>query len=892
MRDLEWRWADPNGQQRLVREDELRAGLANGAIPPNAPVWRQGWKEWQSAFDVPELSSSALAAANGLVPNIPPPPMFVLEAQNEFEGKNSETPMAGEEPPPPPKYVASDNTYREFRVGPYAQQGRGEPQMESEVKRTLPGPAPPPSNADTAIVMPPTPPPPTAMEALSRAPTPPSAATGGSPITVPPMPPATVTGKPLSTLKLPEVPPEALEKGVRSTLIFGEGGQPPAPLPIVTKDGTSPSSPIVVPAPATSPVAEKNAITRPPPWGEGAARMGSPEEERIGAGDLFEVDDLESDPQPRRSGGRASTPPPVPPKRSIPPVAGQPVATVKMRSLPPPVPVKRSSLIASPTPSSVKLSPESSGSLISDPTPSSSSSPVPAIASDPALKGSTGTLVGMPATKTDASDTVKMDAIPTSSGSGKFDDVDTAPGGEDAGAASGDDGARRNHPTMPPAKRVFSVDAEPSIPKNPSLRDRLDPFVDKIPPLRTLREKRPDAVVPVVALSIGLLGVLGIAGIASLVGTPSDRTVINESNTKASRESATTTAKPVVSAAPSAATVASANVPPPSTPGATNPCTVTGEPTKTNARALVALGVEIAERNGNFGLGYAVSEKEGQAVRILDGLTLKLPPDRKRSASPFGRVIPLVAENGRVKAALDGDIAGVTGHRTATFGTTDFGMKDGQLVAVKKGSDGITPLAPLEGEAPLEALRVAPNGDEWALAFRRSGKVYYARAKNVDGAPSLDGGLKSSEPIGSKVGSPSIAVSKGSLVLVWAEQLESGWNLRLLRSSASGEATTTFMPPAGGPGAPYLSPSVASLGDGRFLLTWTEGQGQSHAVRGITLSETGAALGEPLTLSSADENAGQPQAAVGANGRGVVAFLSGSGKVLDVVLTGVTCGTN
>ena len=80
-----WRWADPGGQQRRVRTDELRAALSAGLIAPNTPVWRSGWTEWQPAHDVPELTSSALSAANGVVQNIPPPPLAMLAAQREYE---------------------------------------------------------------------------------------------------------------------------------------------------------------------------------------------------------------------------------------------------------------------------------------------------------------------------------------------------------------------------------------------------------------------------------------------------------------------------------------------------------------------------------------------------------------------------------------------------------------------------------------------------------------------------------------------------------------------------------------------------------------------------------------------------------------------------------------
>ena len=105
--EFEWRWADPTGQQRAVRTDELRAALASGVIAPNTPVWRNGWPEWKPAYDVPELTSSALSSANGVVPNIPPPPLFMVAVQHEFEEKAvpAARPVVREEPPPPPRYV-------------------------------------------------------------------------------------------------------------------------------------------------------------------------------------------------------------------------------------------------------------------------------------------------------------------------------------------------------------------------------------------------------------------------------------------------------------------------------------------------------------------------------------------------------------------------------------------------------------------------------------------------------------------------------------------------------------------------------------------------------------------------------------------------------------------
>ena len=107
MHDTEWRWADPSGQQRRIRLDELRAALASGLVAPNAPVWRAGWVAWREAREVPELSSSALSAEHGLLPNIPPPPLAVVAAQSQYEAQASGGPATAThaEPPPPPPYV-------------------------------------------------------------------------------------------------------------------------------------------------------------------------------------------------------------------------------------------------------------------------------------------------------------------------------------------------------------------------------------------------------------------------------------------------------------------------------------------------------------------------------------------------------------------------------------------------------------------------------------------------------------------------------------------------------------------------------------------------------------------------------------------------------------------
>ena len=74
----------------------------------------------------------------------------------------------------------------------------------------------------------------------------------------------------------------------------------------------------------------------------------------------------------------------------------------------------------------------------------------------------------------------------------------------------------------------------------------------------------------------------------------------------------------------------------------------------------------------------------------------------------------------------------------------------------------------------------------------------------------------------------------------------------------------------------------------RFVMAWSEGT-PSHQVRAQSLNADGSPSGPALALSAAGINAGQPQIAVGPDGRGVVAFLAAKGKAYEVHATPVAC---
>jgi hypothetical protein len=86
-----------------------------------------------------------------------------------------------------------------------------------------------------------------------------------------------------------------------------------------------------------------------------------------------------------------------------------------------------------------------------------------------------------------------------------------------------------------------------------------------------------------------------------------------------------------------------------------------------------------------------------------------------------------------------------------------------------------------------------------------------------------------------------------------------------------------------------MSPSVASLGGGRFFLAWTEGPVSSHQIRAVAVGTDGLPSGSAISISGAGVNAGQPSAVVGESGHGAVAFLAAKGKALEVHATPISC---
>jgi hypothetical protein len=219
---------------------------------------------------------------------------------------------------------------------------------------------------------------------------------------------------------------------------------------------------------------------------------------------------------------------------------------------------------------------------------------------------------------------------------------------------------------------------------------------------------------------------------------------------------------------------------------------------------------------------------------------------------------------------------------------------------VPRGRDAGAKLWSIDGAGDVDALRavaIETDGAKgFAVAFRRAGAIWVGAAVGDPLAPK--GELVKLASLGTQVGAPALAASGNTLHVAWADRAATSdpWSLRLARL-AIGDATadaSNFPAPAGGLGSNLMSPGIAAVGADRFLLAWTEGPVAAHQVRAQTLDAQGKAVGDPLTISPATLNAGQPQPAVLADGRGLVAFVAQAGdarrRTYDVMASQVACG--
>ncbi|WP_394831470.1 hypothetical protein LVJ94_33655 [Pendulispora rubella] len=327
-------------------------------------------------------------------------------------------------------------------------------------------------------------------------------------------------------------------------------------------------------------------------------------------------------------------------------------------------------------------------------------------------------------------------------------------------------------------------------------------------------------------------------------------------------------------------------------------CNVIGPTQSVAPEVQLAGGLEAVAVRGGIAIGFAKNANEA-VVSTLDpnGLSIGVP-HVSTSKEEVHRVTPNL--DGLEIVSSDGKRDPIASRRPSSgLAPIDIGMADGHLVWAARGSNEFGALWALEGDAAIDALRAVPlNGDEKAyiLAFRRGASIWTGVIARTDDHANYVPvtALSEAKGGGAQVGAPSLAVSGETARTVWADRAggEGPWRLRSrrwVRGSESPSPVESLEIPNDDAGASYISPSIVSLDGGRFLVVWSEGPALQHRVRAMTINAEGHALGSPLSISSEGANAGQGQAAVLPDGRGIVAYLAGRDGHFELMATPIDC---
>jgi len=327
------------------------------------------------------------------------------------------------------------------------------------------------------------------------------------------------------------------------------------------------------------------------------------------------------------------------------------------------------------------------------------------------------------------------------------------------------------------------------------------------------------------------------------------------------------------------------------------PCVLAGAPHIVAPRALLRTGIEIATTADRIALGVGLDDHDGFAVALDPSTFVASATGHAHSSDTIQRVAPVLAppevspflvtkrHHGELQAAhpVAGDppfVIGVSGSKLAWTPSRDIGA---------------LALWPLESDAPVDAMHaiVLPNHAGFAVAFRQGASIFLG-ALHSD--KTINGGLARVGGLGPQVGAPTLAAGKERVLVAWADRSSASmpWGIRWLQWQPGSEpaAPTPFPVPRGGGGGAVMSPALAALGGGGFVIAWTEGAGARHVVRAVALDSSEQPLGGALSVSADGVNAGEGTPALTPDGRGAIVFLATpSGSSASVVAVPVICPT-
>lgn len=316
-------------------------------------------------------------------------------------------------------------------------------------------------------------------------------------------------------------------------------------------------------------------------------------------------------------------------------------------------------------------------------------------------------------------------------------------------------------------------------------------------------------------------------------------------------------------------------------------------PAKTIApRAWIGPGADVRGVDGGFGIGFVADQEEIAGVRLL-GPALRVGEHvRERRGAWVRHVATLDGESDTLALHVDTDESRAI---TTTAGAFRIAGGGGWLLAIpERASERARVLWPLPWSGsgkvrasapPPESIRVARTSDGGAVvAVKRPGVVWVGA---IGADLSARGPLVPLARQSTAIGTPSLAATHDGGVIAWAEHAagSADWQVMLATFSATPNEPPRMRAIANG-----MSPAIVTLADGDHALAYTTGAAGAHRVHLQRTTSELEPMGEPLAVSPEGVNAGQPAAAFGEDGRGVVAWFAADHHGASLMATPVACG--
>jgi hypothetical protein len=319
-------------------------------------------------------------------------------------------------------------------------------------------------------------------------------------------------------------------------------------------------------------------------------------------------------------------------------------------------------------------------------------------------------------------------------------------------------------------------------------------------------------------------------------------------------------------------------------------CVVAGDPRVLAHRARIRGGVEAMSWTDHLAVAYSVDPTHGVAMTLDPDSLSPLATSEHSSQAPIRHVAPTVAADSKLGCATDGDAGQdrMAMARTVS-GPSPFaiGATQGRLVWSETASSELHDLWSI-GSQQLDALHVVPLGDGkgYAVAFRQGDTIRLAALR---GDRTVAGPLVTLAAPAAQ-GEMALAASDGVVMVTWSNRESPGSPASLTSSRwvPGQEPTTPRLFQARSEGD-ALSPTLAGIGGGSFLLVYTSRDGWDSRVVGQAIDAGGEPLGTPFTVSTDHAGAGWASTAVGEDGRGVAAFLAPAGSGFELMATPIVC---